>query len=131
MAPEPAAWCCRPAEAQSVAGNTRLAFYVALFMNLLNAVLNYGLILGNFGLPAMGIAGAAYGTVIAQISAAGLMFFLLYRDAVPGVRPTLELRRLDVPLARDLLRVGWPAAADMVVLNAGLLTIVGLLARID
>ncbi len=112
-------------------GNTRLAFYVALFMNGLNVVFNYGLILGHYGLPAMGIAGAAYGTVLAQICAAILMFALLNRGVVPGVQPRFKALPIDRPLARDLIRVGWPAGADMIVLNAGFLTIVGLLARVD
>jgi putative MATE family efflux protein len=112
-------------------GNTRLAFYVALFMNGLNVLFNYGLILGNYGLPALGIAGAAYGTVLAQICAAVLMFVLLNRGAVPGVRPRFRMRAIDAPLSRDLIRIGWPAGADMIVLNAGFLTIVGLLARVD
>ncbi len=112
-------------------GNTRLAFVVALFMNGLNVLLNYGLILGHFGLPAMGIQGAALGTVISQICAAFLMLYLLYREVVPGVQPELVFKPLDRGLARDLLRVGWPAGTDMIVLNAGFLSIVGLLARVD
>jgi putative MATE family efflux protein len=112
-------------------GNTRLAFYVALFMNGLNLVFNYGLILGNYGLPELGVQGAAIGTVVAQFCAAVLMYLLLHRDAVPGVRPNFVLKPVDRPLARDLIRIGWPAGADMIVLNAGFLTIVGLLARVD
>ena len=47
-------------------GNTRLPFLVALFANGLNVVFNYGLILGNLGLPALGVQGAALGTVASQ-----------------------------------------------------------------
>ena len=47
-------------------GNTRLALEAALVHNGLNVVFNYGLILGNFGLPSLGVEGAAYGTVLAQ-----------------------------------------------------------------
>jgi len=112
-------------------GNTRLAFFVALFMNGLNVLFNYGLILGNFGLPALGIQGAAFGTVAAQVAAAGLMFALLARGAVPGVRPAVAPRPIDRALAKDLVRIGWPAAADMVILNAAFLSIIGMLARVD
>jgi len=112
-------------------GNTRLAFGVAVVMNGLNVLFNYGLILGNYGLPQLGILGAAVGTVLAQLCAAALMIFLLYRDAVPGVRPALSPQPIDRELVGDLYRIGWPAALDMVVLNAGLLTIIGLLSRVD
>ena len=112
-------------------GNTRLPFLVALASNALNVVLNYGLILGNYGLPALGVRGAALGTVISHLFAITLLIALLRRGAQPGIRPEFGLRPLDWPLARDLFRVGAPAALDMIVLNAGFLTIIGLLGRID
>ena len=112
-------------------GNTRLPFLVALASNALNVVLNYGLILGNYGLPALGVRGAAIGTILSHAFAIATLILLLRRGAQPGVHPTFEPRPLDWPLARDLFRVGAPAALDMVVLNAGFLTIVGLLGRID
>lgn len=112
-------------------GNTRLAFGVALVMNALNVVFNFGLILGNFGLPALGIQGAAIGTVMAQACAVVLMVAWLSRGGTPGLRPVLRVQAPDWPLLRDLLRVGWPAAADMLVLNAAFLSIIGMLAAID
>ena len=113
-------------------GETRLPFVVALGMNLLNAGLNYCLILGNLGFPALGLQGAALGTLIAQACAVLLMGGLLQREFVPGARLTLRLEGgLDRGLARDLVRVGAPAALDMVVFNVGFLTIIGLLGRID
>lgn len=112
-------------------GNTRMAFVVALVMNLINVALNYGLILGHYGLPALGVQGAAIGTVISQAVAVVLMVVLLRRGAVPGVRPEIALRPLDGPLVRDLVRIGWPAAVDLVVLNAAFLSIIGLLGSIS
>lgn len=112
-------------------GDTRLAFFVALLMNLLNAFFNYGLILGNYGLPALGVEGAALGTVAAQACASLAMFALLNRGAVAGLRARLRLERVDWGLARELLRVGWPAALDMVILNAAFLSIITMLGHID
>jgi putative MATE family efflux protein len=112
-------------------GNTRLPFTIALASNALNVLLNYGFILGNMGFPALGIAGAAIGTVISQLFAALLMIVLLKRGAVPGVRLSLRPRPVDMALARTLAKVGWPAALDMVVLNAGFLAVVGFLGRLD
>lgn len=118
------------AAALRAVGNTMLPFVIALVSNLLNIVLNYGFILGGFGFPALGVRGAAWGTVISQAVAALLMVLILERDAVPGMRARLRLAPLDRPLARDLFRVGVPAALDMVILNVAFLSIVGMLARV-
>lgn len=112
-------------------GDTRAAFVVSLFMNTLNVVFNYGLILGNFGLPALGILGAALGTVMAQACAVVLMVLWLRFRQTGGLRPSFRLAPVDWALTGDLLRVGWPAAADMLVLNAAFLSIIGMLGRID
>ena len=112
-------------------GNTRLAFVVALLSNLVNFGLNYCLILGNLGAPALGIQGAAVGTVCSQIFSAVVLFSLIRRGAVPGIDVRLRPTPLDAPLARTLVRIGAPAAADMVILNASFLSIVGMLGRID
>ncbi len=119
------------AAALRAVGNTMLPFMVALVSNLLNIVLNYGLILGRLGLPAMGVRGAAWGTVVSQAVAVLLMVLILERDMVPGVRARLGFARIDHPLAKDLFRIGAPAALDMLVLNVAFLSIVGMLARVD
>jgi putative MATE family efflux protein len=118
------------AAALRAVGNTMLPFMVALLSNLLNIFLNYGFILGRMGFPALGVEGAAWGTVISQAVAVVLIVLVLQRDFIPGMRVHLGLCRLDQPLARDLFRVGAPAALDMVILNVAFLTIVGMLARV-
>jgi putative MATE family efflux protein len=112
-------------------GSTRLPFLIALGSNVLNFCLNYTLILGNFGAPQLGVRGAAIGTVVSYGAATLAMIILLRRDAVPGLFLPLAPRAIDTGLARELVEVGAPAAADMVVLNVGFLSIVGMLGRID
>lgn len=46
--------------------------WVTLVSFAVNAILDWGLVLGEWGFPRMGIAGAALGTVAAQLVAAGL-----------------------------------------------------------
>src|SRR6185503_13924490 len=60
-----------------------------------------------------------------------LLVWLLRRGSVPGVELRLRPAPLDLPLARQLFRVGAPAALDLVILNGGLLSIVGMLGRIE
>jgi len=112
-------------------GNTRLAFFVALGSNTLNVVFNSLFILGAFGFPALGLAGAAIGTGLSQLAAVITLTTLLAKGAEPALHIRPRLARIDVALLRDLIRIGAPAAADMVILNAGFLSIVGMLGRID
>ena len=46
----------------------RIPMYVSMITTVLNAVFNYGLIFGKFGLPEMGVAGAAVATCISSWS---------------------------------------------------------------
>ncbi len=112
-------------------GNTKLPFFVALGSNALNVVLNYGLILGGFGWPKLGVAGAAWATVISYAFAVVVTIALLRRGVQPGVTFPLRPRALDAELGRRLFRIGVPAAFDMVVLNAAFLSIIGMLGRLE
>lgn len=60
----------------------KVPLYAGIFASIANTVLNYILIFGKAGFPAMGVKGAAWATVIAQLSGCILTiisFFLLYR----------------------------------------------------
>lgn len=112
-------------------GNTSIPFICGIVANVVNAVLNYGLVLGNLGLPQLGVVGSAIGTVTAQLVNLAILVYVLRRGAVPGLRPSLRPAKIDRGLAVELFRVGWPAALDMLVINAGFLTALGMLGRID
>ena len=56
--------------------NTRTLTLNSLVMVLSNVVFNYALIFGHFGLPALGIAGAAIGSTLAE--GVSTLFFVLY-----------------------------------------------------
>ncbi|RME28286.1 MAG: MATE family efflux transporter [Deltaproteobacteria bacterium] len=112
-------------------GNTLLPFVVSVFANLLNFLLNYGFILGHWGFPALGVQGAALGTGLSQVFSVLCLWLILARGVEPALHIRLRPVRVDAGHLRDLLRIGAPAALDMVVLNAAFLSIVGMLGRID
>lgn len=77
----------------------------SVVMVLSNIVFNYILVFGKFGLPAMGIAGAAIGSSLAELLS--LVFFMLYTryridihkyglDKIPGIRRNILKRMLNV-----------------------------------
>jgi len=86
--------------------------WVVLAVNVVaigaNIILDYGLIFGHWGLPAMGIAGAAWATniglTIAALSFLGLFLRKQYREEFA----TLRGWRFDAKLFRRLLRFGGP-----------------------
>lgn len=112
-------------------GNTRVPFLVSLLTTSLNIGFNFLLIYGKLGFPALGIQGAALGTITAQFVGTMLLGAILRRGMVGSLVLPLRIERIDGALARQLVRIGTPAALDMLVLNASFLFIVGMLGRID
>ncbi|TYK33063.1 MATE family efflux transporter [Bacteroides pyogenes] len=79
---------------------TKVLTINAAVMALINVILDYALIFGNFGLPEMGIKGAAIASVLAE--AGSVCFFLMYTYA------TVDLKRYGLNHLRsfnwDLLK---------------------------
>jgi putative MATE family efflux protein len=119
------------AAALRAVGETRTAFSTQLVTNGLNAGLNYLLIFGHLGLPALGIRGAALATVISQAVNASLLAIAIQRGVAPGVRLSWPRPLVDRALIGVLVRTGWPAAVDILVMNAAFLSVIGMIGRID
>ena len=97
-------------------GNTTMAMKITLISNLINVVLNYILIFGKFGFPAMGLFGAGLGTLISRITMPILFFFYITKN--PRYRRYFILARfqkLSPKKAFTLMRVGIPIAFQIVV----------------
>lgn len=63
--------------------NVKLPMFVSLMALSLNTILNYGLIFGNFGLPALGVTGAAIATAGARFLEAILLLAIVYSRKLP------------------------------------------------
>nr|VFJ92960.1 MAG: multidrug resistance protein, MATE family [Candidatus Kentron sp. LFY] len=88
----------------------------------LNATLNYLLIFGEFGFPAMGMAGAGLASVIV-FSTVHITFFLLLAFH-RSFRSTVVFRRAWRPnraILGQFFRLGWPEAFEMVMKNGSYL----------
>ena len=81
-------------------GNTKVPMYIAVLMNVVNIVCGYCFIFGAFGIPGMGIKGAAAALVTAQAVGACTGLYLLYKKKG---RQDEELRKIYF---KELLKVG-------------------------
>lgn len=98
-------------------GRPWMPLFVTLAGVLLNGVLNWILIYGNLGAPALGLAGAGLATLIARLFITGLIAFLLQREhrGEPGwpQTPAAWCRGLGKEKLTELLRLGLPCAGQL------------------
>lgn len=91
-------------------GNARIGLYVSLASFFVNIGCNYVFIFGKLGFPAMGVSGAALGTLCSRAVEFGVCtFFVLVIDRKLCYRPARLLRRPEKPLLREFIRLGLPA----------------------
>ena len=93
-------------------GNTRTPMLISGCALCINALLNYMLIFGRLGLPALGIAGAGIATVIARLIEALLYVFITYSRALPTAAKFREMFRFRRPLVMLVLRKGAPVIVN-------------------
>lgn len=78
------------------------------FGAIINIILDPVMIFGYFGFPALGVAGAAYATLIGQFSACILSVALFVKKG--GIRLHLKGFRPDGPLIKSIYSVAVPSA---------------------
>ncbi len=98
----------------SAKGRTIWALYVSLLGVIANAVLNYGLVLGKFGFPQMGVVGAGIGSSLVNLAMFLVMVGIVTRHK-DFRRYHLFGRfwRADWPRYRALVRLGLPIGLTM------------------
>lgn len=89
-------------------GRTLVVMGITMAVTVINVVLDYLLIFGKMGFPALGIAGAGYATVTATAVGAVAYAFLFFARVNRDDFNTLRGARPDFALARRLLRFGVP-----------------------
>ena len=95
-------------------GNTRLSMWIIIGGNLLNILLNYLTIYGNFGFPELGLLGAGLSTLAARVAMAAAYIIVLsrshrYATYVQGIRHG----DIDSRISSNIFATSWPIAVQM------------------
>ena len=93
------------------ADKAKYPMYVSMVVNVLNIIGNYTLIFGKFGMPALGVEGAAISTSICRLVSVIILFVVLFKKHIPSFP-----KELFTPFPwgelKNLLKIGIPSAGE-------------------
>jgi MATE family multidrug resistance protein len=94
---------------------TKVAMFITVGGSLLNIFLNYLMIFGHWGLPAMGLMGSCWASFLTRVIMALTMFIYIFRH--PKFRlyvRNLNFRVISKPLIKKILGIGIPSGLQWV-----------------
>lgn len=95
--------------------DTRPAMLISLGANVVNVVLNYVMIYGYWGFPAMGLMGAGYATLISRVLMALSMYlYMALHRRFEIYRAELLPRRFEIERIRRILALGIPSGLQYI-----------------
>lgn len=94
-------------------GRTRIVMISAVTAMLVNVGMNYILIFGKLGFPALGIRGAAYATIIGGCVGLGVLLTTYLSGRTRRTFRVWHSLRFDREAMGKLLRFGYPAGIEM------------------
>jgi putative MATE family efflux protein len=94
-------------------GNTRTPMQGVILVNVLHVVIAYPLIYGHFGLPRMGVVGAAYAINFSEMCG---FIYLLVQALRKGY---LKIGPPDLVLLRKVWDIGYPVALERIAQQSG------------
>ncbi len=105
-------------------GETNVPMIAGVAAVLVNLVFNYILIFGKFGLPAMGVVGAAIATVLSRYVEAAIMMVWAHRNTEKAPYMAGVYRTMKIPgyLVRQIIIKGSPLMINEVLWSIGMST---------
>lgn len=103
-------------------GYVRVPMVVSISALSIKTILNYGLILGNFGLPEMGAQGAAISTLIARLVEVGALLTVVYWRRLPPAAKPAELLGFSHAFLFRILKTSMPVLVNETLWSLGITT---------
>ncbi len=117
----PNCWALCICAAMRGIGKTRITMVVNMVANAVNVFLNYCLILGHFGFPALGVRGAGMATAIGTCTSSVIAIYVVLRKGgYLSLRPFTGFR-FDKETLNSLVMVGSGTIAESVFMRIGFL----------
>lgn len=101
-------------------GNVRLPVTVSIFALCLGAVLNYALIFGQFGLPALGVQGSAIASTAARFIECALLLTLTYTTRSVAAASLREMLAFDLSFLTNILKTMLPVTLNEILWSMGI-----------
>jgi putative MATE family efflux protein len=103
---------------------------VSVISLAIKTAIGYSLIFGHFGLPALGVRGAAIGTACGWAIECILLIVLVYVNKTPLAANPLTFFHFDRAFLMNVLRTSMPAALNEIIWSFGITTYTAVYARI-
>jgi putative MATE family efflux protein len=99
--------------------NVKLPMLVTSAALSLKTLLNYALIFGNFGFPALNLAGAAYATVIARVVECIALLCIVYAGKTPAAASLKQMRSFSNKFFKEVLKTVSPVIFNEIMWSIG------------
>ncbi|MFT7685231.1 MAG: putative MATE family efflux protein [Candidatus Azotimanducaceae bacterium] len=108
------------------AGDTITPLWIGALTNVVNIVLTYLLVFGGFGIPAMGVPGAAIANGLSILVGVIVLLALWFGDKL--IVKVGGIKSLTAKRIRQLADIGYPAGIEQVVFQLGFISFLWLVA---
>lgn len=112
------------------AGDSQTPLRASLVANAVNVFLAWAMIFGNAGFPRLEVAGSAWSTAIGRAIGASILLWLLFSGRRAVSLAGREGWTLRLGTAKELMRLGVPAAIEQMLMSAGFTAMIAIVAVI-
>ena len=104
-------------------GESHIPLRISVTAVIINGILNYIFIFGHFGVPAMGVKGAAYATVIARFIEAALFLYIVIKRHFPFATRIKDLFKISKRLVKTIIAKATPLGINELLWSGGMATL--------